>query len=177
MRRITDILIDAAFYAFYMLFSCITCMFAELLIVKVLTLCIAIDYFTLSIIRTAIYMIGVSAILAVVAYRGGYKTAFYSIPGTLISGFIACFIHLLFALLFRFEAFCSGGVRFITGLTKFGSNLSESADIAKLPLIDFFGAFFACGVIYVVIMTVFQVLGAKSRFTDREELTGTSSEN
>ena len=176
MRRITDILIDAAFYAFYMLFSCITCMFAELLIVKVLTLCVAIDYYTLSIIRAAIYMIGVSAILAIVAYRGGYKTAYYSIPVTLISGFIACVLHLLFALLFRFEAFCSGGVRFITGLTKFGSRLSESSDIAKLPLIDFFVAFFACGAIYVVIMTVFQVIGAKTRLIDREELTSESSE-
>lgn len=162
--------IDALLYAFYMLVSCITVMFAEMLIVKVLSLLFPISYFALCIIRAAIYTLGVNAILAIIAFREGYKAAYCSVIFTLISGAIATVIHSLFALLFSFEAFSAGGVRSITALVNFGSALESSAALAKLDLLDYVAVFFINGLIYCTVMASAKFIGAKRRIADRAML-------
>ena len=169
--RIKNTLIDAPIYALYMLGSCIACMFAEMLIVKVLTLLFAIDYYTLCIIRTVIYSLGVNAILCILAYREGYKSAESSPVFTIISGFLATAIHFPFALLFGFEAFCAGGVRFITALVKFGPYLASSSFIGELHWLDFTPVFFINGFVYCVLMAVAKHIGKNRRLLDREALT------
>ena len=170
-------LIDALLYAFYMLVSCITVMFAEMFIVKVLSLLVPISYFALCIIRAAIYSLGVNAILAIIAYREGYKAAYCSVVFTVISGVIATVIHSILALLFSFEAFCAGGVRSITALVNFGGALQSSATLAKLNLLDYVAVFFVNGLFYCAVMAAAKYIGAKRRIADRAMLNIVSSEN
>lgn len=170
------IFIDALLYALYMLVACVTCMFAEMLIVKVLDLLVPISYFALCIIRTAIYTLGVNAILCIIAYREGYKAAYCSVICTLISGIIATVIHFLFALLFGFEAFCSGGVRSITALVNFGSELASSSFMDKLTPLDFTIVFFINGLAYCAFMVIAKKLGATKRLSDRAALNIVSSD-
>lgn len=170
-----DVLIDAAIYAFYMFAACLVMMVAEMLIIRVLTLCFGIDYFVLCLIRAAIYVIGVNIILSLVAYREGYKAAEASVVGTLISGILAMIIHFFFCLLFSFEAFCAGGVKFITAIIKFGPSLSDSSFMGQLFRIDFIPFFFINGLVYCILMAVFKKLGASQRLVDREELTKNQS--
>ena len=118
-----DVLLDAGIYAFYMFAACLVWMVAEAGIVKLLTLCFEMNYFTLCVIRAVIYTLGVNAMLSLVAYREGYKAAGASVFGTLISGILATLVHFAFCLLFSFNPFCAGGVRFITALVKFGTTL------------------------------------------------------
>lgn len=164
------VFIDALLYAFYMLISCVTCMFAEMLIVKVLSLLFPIPYFALCIIRAVIYTFGVNAILCIISFREGYKAAYCSVVFTMISGIAATVIHFLFALLFGFEAFCAGGVRSITALVNFGATLASSSFMDKLTPLDFTIVFFINSLAYCVFMTISKKLGAKRRLIDRAEL-------
>ena len=173
--RIFDALIDSLIYAFFMLIACLVCMCAEILIVKIIDLCVAIDYLTLCVVRAVIYTVGVNTVLSMIAYRDGYKAARCSVIGTAISCIIATAIHFLFSLLFGFEAFCAGGVRFIAGIVKYGSALSESSMIRNLHPADFVAVFFINGLVYCVLMTLFKKIGEKRRLIDREELTGSAS--
>lgn len=173
--RIFDALIDSLIYAFFMLISCLVCMCAEILIVKIIDLCVVIDYLSLCFVRTVIYTVGVNAVLSLVAYNDGYKAARCSVVGTAISCVIATVFHFLFSLLFGFEAFCAGGVRFIAGIVKYGSELTESSMIRNLHPADFVAVFFINGLIYCVLMTLFKKIGVKRRLIDREELTGSTS--
>lgn len=174
--KIFDVAVDSLIYAISMLAACLVCMCAEILLVKIIDVCVAIDYFELCIIRTVIYTLGVNAVLSAIAYRDGYKTARCSVIGTFISCALASVIHFLFSLLFGFEAFCAGGVRFITGLVKFGASLSASSMIAELHLADFVAVFFINSLVYCIMMTIFKKIGESRRMIDREQLMGCSAD-
>ena len=172
-----DVLLDALVYALYMFGACLVWMVAEAGIIKVLTLCFEINYFVLCIIRAAIYTLGVCAMLSFAAYREGYKTARASFGGTLISGVLASVIHFMFCLLFSFNPFCAGGVKFITALAKFGPALSSSSFIGQLNRIDYIPFFFAIALLYCILMATFKKIGASARLLDRAELTKNQSED
>ena len=171
----SDVIIDALFYAVYMLGSCIVSCIAvaavEFFIAKVICVYFPMDYFTLCIIRATIYTLGVNAILAIVSHRGGYKAAQCSIVGTAISCILAVVAHFMFCLLFRFNAFCAGGVKFIAALTMFGSNLNNASFIGEIALLDYIPYFFLNALIYCVVIVVFKKLGATKRLRDRAEMT------
>lgn len=175
MKKI-DILVSSLVYAVYMLISCVIVMCAEILAVKIVNLFVVTEYFSLTVIRALLYTVGVNALLAVISYREGYKTAYFSIPETLISGAIATLLHLVFALLFNFEAFSAGGVRSITALIRFGSDLNSNALTSSLTRLDFIPFFLLNSLVYIGIMIGFGKLGQYKRLADREELLGTDSE-
>ena len=175
MKKI-DILVSSLVYAVYMLISCVIVMCAEILAVKIVNLFVVTEYFSLTVIRALLYTVGVNALLAVISYREGYKTAYFSIPETLISGAIATLLHLVFALLFNFEAFSAGGVRSITALIRFGSDLNSNALTSSLTRLDFIPFFLLNSLVYIGIMIGFGKLGQYKRIADREELLGTDSE-
>lgn len=171
MKKV-DILISSLVYAVYMIISCLVIMFAEMLAIKIVNLFVVTQYFELCVIRTVIYTVGVCTLLAIISYREGYRAASFSIIETAISGAIASLIHFVFALLFSFEAFCAGGVRFITALVRFGSSLNSNTFMGTLSRVDFVPFFFINSFIYVALMIAFGKLGQHKRLADREELLG-----
>ena len=170
-----DILFGTVICSVYMLVSCIVMMFAEMLAIKIINLFVGLSPLSLCIVRAIIYTVGVNAILAIVSYREGYRSASFSVVGTLISGALASFLHFLFSLLFSFEAFCSGGVKFITALVKFGSSLNSESFSGSLSRFDCIPFFFLNAFVYIAVVIIFGRLGARSRLSDREELTGNAS--
>lgn len=167
-----DVLFGTALRAVYMLGSCIVIMFAEMLAIKIINLFVGLSPLSLCIVRALIYTVGVNAILAVVSYREGYRSASFSVAETLISGALASILHFLVSLLFSFEAFCSGGVKFITALVKFGASLNSESFSGSLSRFDCIPFFFANALVYIAVMIIFGNLGARNRLADREELTG-----
>ncbi len=165
-----DIFINSLIYAVYMLLSCVVVMFAEMLAVKVINLFVEIDYLSLCVIRAVIYTLGVNAILAIAAFREGYKSSTASPIPTLISGLLGALLHLIFSLLFNFAAFVSGGVRSITAIVKFGSALNSPAFSGEIVRLDFVPFFVINALIYVGVMILFNKLGASRRLSDRDEL-------
>lgn len=174
MKKI-DILASSLVYAVYMLISCVIVMCAEILAVKIINLFVVTEYFSLTVIRAILYTVGVNALLAIISYREGYKTAYFSIPETLMSGAIATLLHLVFALLFNFEAFSAGGVKSITALIRFGADLNSNALTSSLTRLDFIPFFLLNSLVYIGIMIGFGKLGEHMRLADREELIGTNT--
>ena len=89
-----DILFGTVIYSVYMLVSCIVMMFAEMLAIKIINLFVGLSPLSLCIVRAIIYTVGVNAILAIVSYREGYRSASFSVVGTLISGALASMLDL-----------------------------------------------------------------------------------
>ncbi len=174
-----DILISSLFYAVYMLVSCIVVMCAEILILKLVNWFIVPSPLTVCVLRVIIYTVGVNAILAIAAYKEGYRAAYFSLVGTLISAVLATVMHFVFSLLFGFEAFASGAVKFISALIRFGSSLNSPLFVGKLDRFDMIPFFFINAAVYIAVMLIFGKLGEKNRLRDRKELTGVgdSAEN
>ena len=168
--RISDVLLNSLLYAVYMVFSCIVVMFAEILALKIVNLFVVVDNLSLCIIRVVVYSIGVCAILAIVSFREGYKSAPPSALPTAVSALIALILHFIPSLLFNFAAFCSGGVRFIAILAKFGDKINNEHLIGTLTRADCIPYFFLNGLVYVIIMVSVRAIGASIRLRDRELL-------
>jgi len=169
--NLIDSLIMAPIYAFYTVISCAVVMLAEMLILRVLDLTVVMNATTVGTIRAIIYTVGVCAVLSIAAYREGYHAAGYSVPETLLSGILGAIIHFIFALLFSFEAFCAGAVKFVSALLKYGSYLNSENAVVELFRYDCILVFAIYSVIYALLMAFFKRLGAKKRLVDRKELT------
>ena len=165
-----DLLIDSLFYAVYFFFACLVCMFAEMLATRVVTLAIEISPFALCAMRAAIYTLGVGAILGIVAYKEGYKAAYAHPVSTILSVLIAAIPYSIFCLLFSFEPFCAGGVKYVTAMAKFGGNMTFTNLTDNITRLDPIGFFFVYIALYCGIMTLCKYLGAENRIEYRRSI-------
>ncbi len=162
--------INTLFYFLYMFGSCFIVMLIEALFVNVVEKFVELPYPVLTVIRIAIYTAGVPAILAVAARSEGYREGYCSVGGTLVSGVLAMIPHLLFAMLFHYQGFVSGGVRFAAGLIYNGWGITYDSLINVTPYHMFLILFGVYGIIYVSTMTIAKYLGAQKRIMDRADL-------
>ena len=169
------IFLDALLYALFMLISSLVTLFAEMLITKVINNLFVMTPFGLCVIRAVIYSVGVIAILGIMGFMEGYKTVECSVPASVVSGALAVIVHFFFSLLFSFDAFCSGAVKFISALIKYGSDLGYNDFKSGVDPIDCIVVFFIYGLIYVAVMTITKYFGVKKRLSDRSELLGKNS--
>ena len=149
-----NICINGFFYFLYFFGSCFVVMLAEALFINVVEKFIALPYPVLTVMRIVIYTAGVVAILAVAGYKEGYREASCHVGATIASGAIATVLHLLFAMLFHYQGFVSGSVRFTAGLVFNGWDVTYAA----------------YALLYVAALTLSKYLGAQKRILDRAEL-------
>lgn len=162
-----DILVDSLFYALYFFLSCLACMIAEWFASRVITLFVEISPFALSVIRLTVYTVGVPAVLGIALYKEGYRSARAHIGETVISSALASVTYFIFCLLFSFEAFCAGGVKYATLLLKFGEDLTSEQIANGLSRLDPIGIFFLHIAVYAAVMALCKHLGANKRLDDR----------
>ena len=162
--------INGLFYFLYVFGSCFIVMLAESLFINVVEKFVALPYPVLTVIRIVIYTAGVVAILVVAGYKEGYREAYCSVGGTLVSGGIASVIHLLFAMLFHYQGFVSGSVRFTAGLVFNGWDVTYDSLINDTPYWGFLATYVAYALLYVATLTLSKYLGAQKRIMDRADL-------
>ncbi len=168
--KIKNIALDFLVYFLYLLGSCILVMLAEALLVSVIEKFVAIPYPVLTVIRIVIYTAGVPTILGFLGYFEGYRESFCSVPETVVSGVLASVLHLLFAMLFKFQAFVSGSVRFTAGLLHNGWKITYDSLINKTPYGLFLLTFVGYSLLYIGVLTIAKYLGTQKRIIDRAEL-------
>ena len=83
---------------------------------------------------------------------------------------LATVLHLLFAMLFKFQGFVSGGVRFTAGLIHNGMDITYDSLINKTPYGMFLLVFVAYAAVYLIALTVAKYFGAQKRVIDRADL-------
>ena len=162
--------INGFFYFLYFFGSCILAMFVESLFVKVVDKFVLLPYAVLTVIRIAVYTPGVIAILAVLGYSEGYREAECPVGETIVSGLLATVLHLIFGMLFKFQAFVSGAVRFTAGLIHNGFAVTHETLVNRTPYGLFLLVFLAYGAVYVATITISKYFGAQKRIIDRAGL-------
>ena len=168
--KIRNLALNFLIYFLYFFGSCILVMLGEALFVSVLEKFVAIPYPVLTIIRIVIYTAGIPALLGFLGYSEGYREAECPVAETIVSGVLASVLHLIFAMLFKFQAFVSGAVRFTAGLLHNGMTISYDALINKTPYGMFLLVFAVYSLLYIVTLTVCKYFGAQKRVIDRGEL-------
>ena len=157
-------------YFLYMFGSCVLVMLAEALLISVVEKFVFIPYPVLTVLRIVIYTAGVPAILGVLGYFEGYREASCSIGDTVAGGVLASILHLIFAMLFKFEGFVSGAVRFTAGLLHNGWTITFETLVEKTPYTLFVLVFVVYAALYIAVLTVTKYFGAQKRIIDRAEL-------
>ena len=165
-----NIAINGLFYFLYVFGSCILAMIVEALLVKMVDKFVLLPYPVLTVIRIIVYTAGVAAILAVVGRMEGYREGYCHVGGTIAAGAVASVIHLLFSMLFHFQGFVSGSVRFTAGLIFNGWGVTYESLVNNTPYWGFLVIFVAYAALYVATLTVAKYLGAQQRIIDRAEL-------
>ena len=165
-----NICINGFFYFLYFVGSCFIVMLAEALFINVVEKFVALPYPVLTVIRIVIYTVGVTSILAVAGRREGYREASCFVGATAASGAIASVLHLIFAMLFHYQGFVSGSVRFTAGLVFNGWEVSYDSLVNDTPYWGFLVTYFAYAAVYVAALTLTKYLGAQKRIMDRADL-------
>ncbi len=169
--KIQNTALNALLYLVYMFGGCIAVMVVEALLVFVINKFAAIPYPALTVIRLVLYTAGVPAIMAGMGYFEGYREGRPAVGETVAGGLLATVLHLLLALLFGFQAFVAGGVRFAAGLIRHGMDITEESLSAETPTGLFLAMFAIYGVLYVGVLTLARYVGAQRREAARAELT------
>ena len=168
--RIKNVALNIPVYFLYTLGACILVMPAEALLVTILDKFVVLPYPVLTVIRIVVYTLGVPAILAVPGYSEGYREAECRPGETIVSGILSAVLHLIFAMLFKFQAFVSGAVRFTAGLLHNGFDITYDALINETPYGMFLLVFLAYSLLYVATFTISKYFGAQNRVIDRASL-------
>lgn len=168
--RIKNVALNLLVYFLYMFGACILVMLVESLLISIIEKFVALPYPILTIIRIVIYSAGVTALMAVLGYFEGYRETECPVGETLVSGFLASLLHLIFAMLFKFHGFVSGAVRFTAGLLHNGWDITYDSLINKTPYGLFLLVFVAYALIYVGALTVAKYFGTQKRIIDRADL-------
>jgi hypothetical protein len=168
---------DALFAFLYLIGACLITMLAEALVSYIINHVVVLSYPTLTVIRIAIYSIGVMALMGVVGYYEGYREAYCSVGESLAGVLLAAVPHLLLAMLFRFQGFISGSVRFTAGLIHNGWDVTYDKLVNETPYSLFLLVFAAYAVLYAATFTVAKYLGAQKRVIDRADLRRGELEN
>ncbi len=168
--KIKNVAINSILYFLYMFGACIATMVVEALLVFILSRFAVIPYPVLTVIRLVIYTLGVLALLSAIGYYEGYRDASCSVGETIAGGILALVAHFVFALLFRFQAFVAGGVRFAAGLLAHGTSITADRLAQETSYGLYIAMFILYGLLYVAALTISCYLGANRRVVNRAEM-------
>lgn len=171
--KIVDSFVNSLIYIAYIIGACLCAAAVDLLTLKILNEFLVISLYAQTIIRVVIYTIAPIAVIAVVSFKEGYREARFSLGEVSVSCVFASVGMFLVALLFRFNRFLVGGVKYISSLIAYGQNLSDADQITNVGYRYAIPVFFGLFVVYSVVLAIFKKLGADKRLLDRAELTET----
>lgn len=168
--KFKNILISAGLFFLYLFGTCVITMLVEALFCFFLGKIILIPYLALTILRMAIYTLGVTGLMAFVGYREGYREMEFSM-GEMSAGYgMAAVLHLLFAMLFKFQGFVSGSVRFTAGLIWNGVDITSDNLLNETPYWLFLVVFLGYALLYFAAFAIAKYFGMQKRIIDRGEL-------
>ena len=168
--RVRHVAASALLYFVYAFGACFIVMLAEALLSKIINSFVILSYPVLTLIRIVVYSLGVPAVIGVAAYHEGYSEAEVSVPETVASGVLSLIPHVLFAMLFKFQGFVSGAVRFTAGLVHNGWYIDYDSMINETPYHLFLVVFLLYGLLYTGVIACCKRVGCNRRIMDRAEL-------
>lgn len=170
VSKLKGLAASVGLYFLYLFGSCVVIMLVEALFSFLLDKLIVVDYFPLTVIRIVIYTVGVTALMGLFGYAEGYREMACPVGETAAAYGLAVIPHLLFAMLFKFQSFVSGSVRFTAGLIHNGTDITYDSLINQTPYWLFLVIFAAYALLYGLALVVCKYFGAQKRIIFRAEL-------
>lgn len=153
----------------YLLSSILLCTLVDALLLMILDKIVLLSFPVQTIIRLVIYSLGVPAIIGFVSYHEGYQTASARVLDSVVGTLLSAILHILLCLLFHFQAFIAGGIRFATGLIRQGMTVSFEG-IAETPTFLFLCIFAVYTILYGIVVTICRYKGTQKRLAERAML-------
>ena len=169
-----DIFLNSIVYAAYFLAACLCGVGVDFLALKVLDSLIVVTPFLACLLKAIIYFVVTSAVVFILAYKEGYREAGFVFGETCVSLVFAVIIQFLFALLFVFNQFFAGGVKFFSALLVYGSGIEAMTQISEIRYRVFMPVFLVLAIFLCVILLLAKKLGCDSRLESRKELFASS---
>lgn len=171
LKKLIRILLNALIYAVYFIGCCVVVMLVEAMVLFLVDKFVELPYATLTVIRIVIYSAGVPALVGFLGYREGYREAEAAPASTALSALLATAVpHLLFAMLFHYQGFVSGAVRFTAGVLHNGMAITHDSLINQTPYRLFVLVFLGYGLVYSGVLVACRYCGAARRHRDRAEM-------
>ena len=169
MRK-TEIFLNSIIYTVYFLAACFCGVGVDFLVIKVLDSIVVLSAFAVCVIRTLIYFIVPMAVIFVCSYKEGYKEAGFYFGETLLSSVIATVVHFLFAMLFSFNQFFAGGVKYVSAIFVYGTDIRKLSQISEIRYRVFMPVFLAFSIMYCINILLAKRFGCDARLRDRKQL-------
>ena len=174
MRK-SEIFLNSIVYAVYFLAACLCGVGVDFLVLKVLDSIIVVTPYLACILKAIIYFVVTTAVVFMFAFKEGYREANFIFGETCISLIFAVIIQFLFALLFAFNQFFAGGVKFFSALFVYGNEITDMTQIFDIRYRVFMPVFFALAILLCITVVLSKKLGCNSRLVSRKELCGSSN--
>lgn len=168
--KIKGLTVAAVFNCLYLMAATLLCVLIEAMLLFFIDRFVVMSYPVQTLIRIGVYSTGIPAILGVLCYHEGYRYAECSLSVTLLSFIPSGLCHLLMAMLFKFQAFTAGSVRFTAGLIHNGWDITAESLVEETPYGLFILTFLGYTLLYAGVSAVCKYLGAQKRIIDRAEL-------
>ena len=169
MRK-TEVFLNSIVYAVYFLAACLCGVGVDYLVLKVLDSIIVVSPFLACVMKAIIYFTVMTVVVFIFAYKEGYREADIRVGESVISLVCATVAHFLFALLFGFNQFFAGGVKFFSAIFVYGKDISAMTQILDIRYRVFIPVFVVMNVILSVTVILAKKLGCNTRLLDRKAL-------
>lgn len=172
-KKNNDWLILGVLYAVLLAITAVCSFIVSDLIMRALnTVAVLAETHAASLIRLALTVLISGLLLAAVTYWEGHHFATFDKDAVFPAVGAALGVHLALALLFGFSPWASGGVIYLAGWIKYGSDYTSECSMATkdVSILIFLGAFVIFAAWYLLCMTFPQYYGAVKRLAEREEL-------
>ncbi len=166
----TDALINSLIYSAYLFASFICGVAVDFLALRILNSFIVLSSFNICVIRAAIYLCVSFGVLSVLAFKEGYREARCSFSELLLSFVPTLVIHLIFAIIFRFNVFFAGGAKYVTALFLYRTSLTSISQISEIRYRILIPTLIFIALLYFADITVLKKIGASKRIKDRESM-------
>lgn len=171
--KIVDSFVNSLIYTAYIIGACLCAAAIDLLTLKILNEFLVISLYAQTVIRVIIYAIAPIAVIAIVSFKEGYREARSNLLENIFSCVFASVGTFLISLLFTFNRFVAGGVKYISSLIAYGNRISDAEQIANVRYRYAIPVFVALFIVYSVVICLSKKLGAAKRLKDRAELVET----
>ncbi len=163
---------NSLLYLICIVVACLLNLAVMWMAVKITDLFIAMDYFSLAVVKTVTSFITVPLVTGAVVFYTSYKSADFHPGMTALSLVVAETVHLLLSVILGFYPFIASGSRYLAGIMTYGTKFTEDTLIPDITLWTFIAAFLIYAVFNIAVCMAAGFIGKSRRIRQRKELTG-----
>ena len=167
-----QLLVNGITYLACMVAAALLNLAVSALVVKIVNVLIAPDFFVIAIVRAVTGIFTVCVVLGLVIGYEGYTTLSFSIPKILLPVLGASIIHFGFSFLLKFYPFIAGGTQYLGGILEYGSSFNSFESVSDVSLWAYIVAFWVSKIAELIVAPLSCFIGMRKRINNRKTIEG-----